>query len=105
MVIELSLFVFTLTICFSFFVIKTLDVVLQVLIVFPKIEPLRSRVSVEDRQWKYVGSSLELYQIYLSSDATLCYSGDIIYPSHGGHIGSIYLSLPSKGIGAIAFRN
>lgn len=65
-----SLFVIKLKIFPALFVIQTLDVLLQVLVIFPKIEPLRIKVRVEDS--RSCGTITGSLSMHLSSDDTFC---------------------------------
>lgn len=89
--------------------LQTLDVLLQILVVFPKVEPLRCKV------W-YWAIFFFLFILLISLLPTASYfttrvtdflfflvqSGHIVYSPHGGYLRSIGLSLSPKDIGAVA---
>lgn len=95
---------------------QTLDVLLQILVVFPKVEPLRCKVWFWAFSFNVLLISPSPTASYFTAQVTdfclfhslsLCVfflvkSGHIIYSPHGGHLRNIRLSLSPQDIGAVA---
>lgn len=77
--------------------LQTLDVLLQILVIFPKVETLRSKVWL-----KFFCFFVVLFLLVYAWLSLLSPSGYFIYSPNGGDIRIICISLPSKGIGAVA---
>lgn len=95
-IVEMFVFPLYYDVFLNFSLMQTLDFLLQILVVFPKIEPLRCKVCIRVPFFNVILKTLWLIKPPLL--------GHFIYSQYGEHFRSICISISSEGIGAVATR-